>query len=230
MVQSDQPHGDAAGWYPDPAGDYDLRYHNGMRWTGDVSTDGERFVAPLVPTPNSTSQRTGTLALTAGVISLSIAWIPFVCVIGAAFGVVAITSGLRGRSAPTSRAGATVGLVTGSIALLFAAVGVWLSVVVLEAIDEYQNPGEFVTEITECVQFDGGSRASGSITNLSSGERDYVIEVEFDDGRVIDTAVDDVAPADTAMFTVEEDFRFDNLECRVSSVTGPKPFGLDIDG
>jgi hypothetical protein len=35
-----------AGWYPDPAGRYEFRYFNGLRWTQDVSVGGTRFVEP----------------------------------------------------------------------------------------------------------------------------------------------------------------------------------------
>ena len=36
----------ASGWYPDPTGRFDLRFHNGCDWTADVARDGERFVDP----------------------------------------------------------------------------------------------------------------------------------------------------------------------------------------
>jgi hypothetical protein len=49
------------GWYPDPSRRFELRYFNGQRWTGDVSTHGNRMIdpagavlsppAPTVPTP-----------------------------------------------------------------------------------------------------------------------------------------------------------------------------------
>lgn len=32
------------GWYPDPTRRYEFRYHNGQRWTADVSVHGQRFV------------------------------------------------------------------------------------------------------------------------------------------------------------------------------------------
>ncbi len=34
----------APGWYPDPTRRYEFRYHNGQRWTADVSVHGQRFV------------------------------------------------------------------------------------------------------------------------------------------------------------------------------------------
>ena len=39
--------GSSPGWFPDPTGRYEFRYHNGQRWTNDVSVDGERYVDPI---------------------------------------------------------------------------------------------------------------------------------------------------------------------------------------
>ena len=33
-----------SGWYPDPAGRFELRFHNGEVWTADVASGGRRFV------------------------------------------------------------------------------------------------------------------------------------------------------------------------------------------
>jgi hypothetical protein len=35
------------GWYPDPFRRFELRYFNGQRWTGDVSTHGNRMIDPV---------------------------------------------------------------------------------------------------------------------------------------------------------------------------------------
>lgn len=35
-----------AGWHPDPAGRYQHRYHDGTRWTDQVSTDGRQSSDP----------------------------------------------------------------------------------------------------------------------------------------------------------------------------------------
>ena len=35
------------GWYPDPMQRFEFRFHNGTVWTGDVSTNGVRYVDPL---------------------------------------------------------------------------------------------------------------------------------------------------------------------------------------
>lgn len=41
-----------AGWYPDPAGLYELRYFDGAMWTEHVSTSGRQSVSPLGAPPS----------------------------------------------------------------------------------------------------------------------------------------------------------------------------------
>jgi hypothetical protein len=53
----------AAGWFPDPTGRFEFRYHNGERWTNDVSVDGERYVDPVgITTPGSVPAASGPAA------------------------------------------------------------------------------------------------------------------------------------------------------------------------
>ena len=40
-----------AGWYPDPAGRHEHRYHDGVAWTDHVADDGVAGIAPMPPTP-----------------------------------------------------------------------------------------------------------------------------------------------------------------------------------
>lgn len=234
----DRSAGDAAGqntagWHPDPFGEYDLRYHNGVRWTGDVSRDGERFVAPAPLTsgidPAPTNQRIGTVALTAGVVALTISWVPFVCVIGTVLAIVAIVAGVKGRRIPRASGSATAGIVTGAAALLISVGGIWLSVVLVQAVARFEDPGAHQVSLDECVEVDGVTRASGTITNDESGDRSYVVTVEFVPGRTGEVEVDDLAPQESRAFVLEEDLRFDELDCSVTKVTGPHPFGIDLD-
>jgi len=37
------------GWWPDPLGRHEHRYHDGSRWTDHVSDDGVTSVSPLTP-------------------------------------------------------------------------------------------------------------------------------------------------------------------------------------
>jgi Protein of unknown function (DUF2510) len=220
---------DVAGWYPDPVGDHDLRYHNGVRWTGDVSTDGQRFVAPLVPPTDPTPRRTGTLALVAGIIAVAIAWIPFVCAVGIVFAVVAIVSGLRCRRDRAAHGAAIAGIVTGLAALLLAAVGTWLSFAIVREVIAFEDPGRHAIALDECVRVDDVTRASGTIENLEDDERSYVVTIDFEPGESGQVEVDDVGPGEVREFAIEEALRFPELNCTIVEVTGPFPFGIDID-
>ena len=82
------------GWYADPSGRFEYRFHNGSTWTADVSSGGQRFVDPLgrSPTPpasvlprahdrrNATAWRSAVDVL--GIVAISIAWMPFIVVVG----------------------------------------------------------------------------------------------------------------------------------------------------
>ena len=212
------------GWYPDPAGVHELRYHNGQIWTGDVSTDGERRVAPLPTAP--THERTGTLALVLGVIAMCIGLIPFVCVAGMGAALAAIVIGVRRRRIPSASGAANAGIVTGTVGLLFAVAGIWLSIVVVRAVDDYDDPGPHDSVIEECAEVDGVTRATGSITNQDDRTRSYTVVVAFDADRTADTEVDDVAAGETVEFVVNENYRFSELDCSIDSVKGPRPFGI----
>src|SRR5437763_14149169 len=84
-------------WYPDPTHRFEYRYHNGLMWTGDVSVDGKRFLDPLQQSaPPRRTGRPGGKAMAAFVLalgSLLLGWVPFLCVLGAAAAVLAITFG-----------------------------------------------------------------------------------------------------------------------------------------
>jgi hypothetical protein len=226
-VQDDRSVGYAAGWYPDPVGVHELRYHNGQSWTGDVSTDGVRHVSPIPAAPDSNP--TGTAALVLGIVSLCIGWIPFLGIVAFGTSIAAVTIGLRRRRFPRARGAANAGLVSGLAGFVFAIGGTWFAFVIIDAVERYEDPGPYATELVECTEVDGVTRAHGSISNLDDGTRRYTIEVTFDGDRSETVEVADVAPGDTASFVVEQNLRFDELVCEVISVKGPRPFGLETD-
>lgn len=221
--------GSSPGWYPDPAGQHELRYHNGQRWTGDVSTDGTRHVSPLGDNDGSPSASgpSGTLALVLGLVSMAVGWIPFVSVGAAGMAIAAIVIGLRRRHRPNARGASQAGIVTGAVGLLFACLGTWFTVVLVGAINRYEDPGDYRIDDLTCIEIDDVTRASGTITNLEAGSRSYTVEISFDGERSETTEIDDVAGGASQSFVVDEDFRFDDLVCEVSSVNGPRPFGID---
>lgn len=217
--------GSSPGWYPDPGGQHELRYFNGVSWTGDVSTDGERHVSALPPPDGH--RRSGKAPLVLGIVAVCIAWIPFVSVIGAGIAIVAIVIGLRRRRWPEARDAANVGIVTGGVALVLAVAGTWLAVIVLREVSRFDDPGPYDLGDLMCQEVDGVTRARGSITNRDDESHGYTIEMTFDGERSGTATVDDVAPGASASFVIDEDFRFDDLACEITSVNGPFPFGID---
>lgn len=222
--------GSSPGWYPDPGGEYDLRYHNGVDWTGDVSTDGRRHVAPLgrLSAVSDVSPASGSAPLVLAIIALCIAWIPFVSIVAAGIAVVAIIVGVRRRGDPRARNASNAAIVTGAAALALSVAGTWLGVLVLGEVQRYEDPGPYDVSDVACTESDAGTRAAGSIANRSDTSRSYTIEVTFDGEHTVSTEVDDVAPGSVMSFAVVEDLRFDDLRCAVDAVNGPLPFGLDV--
>jgi hypothetical protein len=243
------------GWYPDPSGRFEARFHNGQSWTADVSTDGQRFVDPLGTTPpqpgatpvrpsykSSTQQgnnKPATAAMVLGIIALAVGWMPFIVVLGVIAAVLALvlgTVGLRhSKTSGTGRSFALTGLITGAAGLAVCVIGVALSVVVLNAIDRYENPNEHSASVMSC-NLDGTTATlTGEISNLAEREADYSIRVAFvrpgTDNAQHSTriSVSDVAPGETVTFEVDREVALDEIDCIIRSVDGPLPFGLEID-
>ena len=226
-----------SGWYPDPAGRYELRFHNGEVWTADVSTGGQRYIDRL---PIEPSRRAGNgvavAAMVCGIASVVVGWIPFVVAIGLAAAIVAIVLGIVGlRRSRTSGAGqgfAVTGIITGSVGVLASVVGVVLSVVVVRELNAFFNPGPVDGELTECIVDGNDVVVRGVVENQSRRERDYSVLVEVDAGSVERDHrfdVDDVPAGERAEFTGR--FRAGglqgDLDCSIRSIDGPVPFGLE---
>ena len=95
-----------SGWYPDPTGRFEYRYHNDRHWTADVSTNGQRYVDPLptpvagpatgiaapaaAPPPDGGGNGTAIASMVCGIVALVIAWLPFIGVIGLVAAVVGL--------------------------------------------------------------------------------------------------------------------------------------------
>lgn len=236
-----------SGWHPDPSGQHEFRYHNGTDWTADVADDGERFVDPLPlvgATPGSAApkqpNRAATASLALGVTALALAWLPFVFVIGGVSAVLALVFGTIGfrRSTPSGsgRSRAIAGLLTGGTGLVLVALGAFLTVALSDAVDDYENPGEYELGDVECSDDGSAWTASGTIENLTDHARSYLLTVDFvrpgtDNAQARSRiSVDDVPVGGTAPFEVRRQVSLDDVECRVSQVDGPAPFGIDLGG
>jgi hypothetical protein len=221
-----------AGWNPDPTGEHEFRYHNGTEWTGDVATDGIRHVTaiPDLSTPRFPQRRdprSGTVAMVFGILSMSIGWIPFVCFVALFFGGVGVVVGLRRRRFESARGSATVGIVTGFVGILLSFVGIWLSIVLVQTVADFEDPGPYRVELTDCSEVGGVTRATGEIANLDTDERTYTIEVSFDGETSGEAVIADVPAGEQRTFLIDENLRFDDLECEVLAVKGPRPFGIE---
>ncbi len=248
---SDTSSGGRPGWYPDPIGRFEFRYHNGERWTADVSVAGSRYVDPYgtsgqTPPPGwtPTTERhparvPAILAFVLLLVGVLTSWVPFVFVIGAVctvagipLGIVALrriaASGTRARS---GRGLAIAALALAPVAIGMAVVGVILTRITVRELDEYREPGPVDTAITSCVLNGEIAEAAGTITNLSQDERDYVIRFHFLDGVVLvhesNLHVGPVAPGGTLEWSESATVGEIDLECDIADVNGPLPFGVD---
>jgi hypothetical protein len=235
-----------SGWYRDPSGRYELRFHNGQMWTADVATGGRRFVDHLpVEPPRRRGNGLAVAAMVCGITGLTIAWIPFIGVVGVASAVVGVVLGIialrrstESRRAPAGgsdrRGFAMTGVITGGLGILAGGLGVWFSVVLYRAIDEFQHPGPNDAELAPCVtDSDGLVTIDGSVRNLSDDEQSYSVRIEITDrsrDRRQRISLDDVPPGETREFhSTERVTAGSDASCRIVSVDGPLPFGIEID-
>jgi hypothetical protein len=240
----------AAGWYPDPSGRFEARFHNGSAWTADVSTDGQRFVDPLGTAPPSSTSQSGqpaerarnkpaTAAMVLGIVALAVGWMPFIVVLGAIAAVLALifgTVGLRQSGATgAGRAYALTGLITGAVGLALCAIGVALSILVFDAIDSYENPSANTASVTSCELVGTTATLTGEISNLADREADFSVQVAFvrpgtnNAQHTTRVPVNDIAPGETVVFTVDREVSLADIDCIIRGVDGPLPFGLEID-
>ncbi len=238
--------GPPPGWFPDPLGRYDHRWFNGRTWTADVALEGRRYVdpAPLsvgwggagpMPRPPEPSRTLAVLALVAGIVALTTAWMPFLVVLGvlaavAALVLAAVARRRIARQMASGRTAGTVGLVLGVLALVVSPVGVILTRAAWHELERFAEPGRLRVELGACGPDGGG----GTIQNRERDVRHYVVVVSLRDDRGhIDreyVRVDAVAPGEVRTWSFTGPARVEgSLSCRVSQVTGPYPFGLRPD-
>lgn len=226
-----------SGWHADPAGRYELRFHNGQVWTADVSTGGQRFLDRLpIDPPRRAGNGLAVASMVCGITSLTIGWIPFVGLLGIPAAIVAIVLGIvalrRSNAGAPKRGFAITGLTTGGLGLVAAAIGVWLSVLVVQIIDEYNDPGPVDAELAPCVVDDSGLvTIEGTLRNLGNNEQTYSVLIEVNGlrtDRLERVTVPGVEPGESVSFTTTSRVdRGDEPSCRIASVDGPLPFGLD---
>jgi Protein of unknown function (DUF2510) len=243
-----------SGWYPDPMGRFEYRYHNGQAWTADVSTGGRRYVdplsaagppgAPFAPPGTgaaSPARRAGNgialAGMVCGIVSLVIGWLPFVGLIGLVAAVVglglSIPGLLRGRETGERKGFAIAGVVTSSAGILLGGLGIVFTVLLWRAVERFESPGAHSQQVECTVDDTGFVVARGGITNDSGRSRDYSVLVRLTADERHRVVVDDVAPGATGSFTVRSDEArhsdVDAAACGIVEVNGPVPFGLEPD-
>lgn len=213
----------APGWYPDPTGRHDHRYHNGLRWTGDVASNGRRYVdhvdaatfaaaAAEFARPRPTAQAGGarnapaTASLVLGIVAVTIGWLPFVAVIGVALATAAAASSLAGRRrAAATGVGhgfAAAGLLLAALGFVSTIVGFFLTGVFIDAVERYEQPAAHTVEVTSCVRAGERVVVEGTISNDDDDDTaSFAIRVELEIGDVRPRRrliqVDDVEPGAT---------------------------------
>lgn len=230
----------AAGWYPDPNGRFELRFHNGTTWTADVSNGGTRFVDPLgLAPPTPTTNPLATASLVIGIVAVMTAWLPFVVAVGLVTAPVAIGLGIAGirRSGPSNvgRDRALAGSILGVTAFGAAIIGVLLTILVVNAYRDYTDPAAHEITVISCEII--GSRASmvGELTNLSDRDAEFSVRVGFfrtgndDPLTTRRIEVGEVAAGDTVTFDAQRQVDMDDVDCAVVDVNGPLPFGVALD-
>ena len=235
-----------SGWYPDPTGRFEYRYHNDHHWTADVAANGQRFLDPLPPpgppgavppSPPRAGEGGGNgiavAAMVCGIVAITIAWIPFLGILGLIAAIVALAMGIpavvRSRVSGQRRGMAIAGVVTGSIGVLLGVLGIVFSVVLVRAVQRFDDPGPLAFELRSCVEEDGDFVATGEVENRSGSTRDYTVLVRLGPGVRDRVEVDNVPPGRAAEFVARERASGGGPDCRVESVDGPIPFGLDPD-
>ena len=228
-----------SGWYPDPTGRFEYRYHNDRVWTADVASGGRRFVDQLpVPRSGPPAERGGNglavAGMVCGVVAVVIAWVPFVAVLGlitATVGLALSIPGLaRSRETGSRRAFAIAGIVTSACALVLGVLGVVLTVALVRAIDRFDDPGPYDARLTTCTAQGGEIVATGQVENLGDDTQTYSVLVRLAPDALERVVVEDVPAGATADFEARErSFTGGEPECRILAVDGPPPFGLDPD-
>jgi hypothetical protein len=232
-----------SGWYPDPTGRFEYRYHNDDRWTGDVATNGQRFVDPL-PTPGPSSpppvatgprgdQGNGfaVASMVCGIVALVIAWIPFLGIIGLIAAIVGLALSVpamrRSRPSGSRRGFAIAGVVTSAIGVALGVLGIVLSAYLVRAIDRFDDPGPHDAAVTSCGEDGRAVVAEGRVTNRSDSTQDYSVHVRLGPSGRDWVTVEDVPAGGTGEFTARVVGSFSDDACEIVAVRGPVPFGLD---
>jgi hypothetical protein len=226
-------------------GRFEYRYFNGVQWTSDVAINGQRYVdAPIGTLTQQLPAKSPPrgLAITSmimGIAAVAIGWVPFVFVIAAVAAIAAIIFGILGlrnarRHDGYGRGFAVTGLILAPVGLMVCVGGFFFTQAVVREFRDFIEPGPHELVVDQpCTLDQGRATVNGTIRNLDDREHDYRIFVDFDDNdgasESSTVAVRNVAAGETAPWSSSVGFDGDTVECTVSDVFGPVPFGIDQD-
>jgi hypothetical protein len=173
-----------------------------------------------------------------GIVSVVLGWLPVVFAIAVVLAVLAITFGIvgmrRSRATGRRRGFAIAGVVTGALGIPIAVIGLIFTIAVFSAIDRYENPPESTSSIESCEVEAGRARAEGELRNDGTRSSRFTIHVRFrsqPSGITIErlATVPSTAPGQTSEFAVNQFLSAEFVECEITGVYGPLPFGLELD-
>ena len=168
--------------------------------------------------------------------SLLVAWVPFLFVGAAGGAVVAGVFGLLALRAMRHTGGhgrrfAVAGVVIAPLALALCVVGALLTVKVVREVERFTQPGRYaLVQNLPCSVSGTTVTLTGTIRNLENDPREYSLTVDFLSGSSVEKKVtvdiDPVAPQFESGWISTAFVTGSNITCRVSNVTGPRPFDL----
>lgn len=225
----DGPNG-AGGWHPDPTGRFELRWHNGSSWTGDVATHGQRFLDPLAANAPASGDRNGraVASFVIGLVCVAMAWVPFVFAAAAVASVAGLALGVLALRHPArlGRAMAVWGVVLSAAAIAALPAGWVLSMRVIDRLEAGSSPGPYEISIDDCDTARFSITLHGTITNRDDEPHGYDITVHYSvDGSLVASdrvATSTVQPGSSAPFVTIADHRVADgrvAECSIAEVS-----------
>jgi hypothetical protein len=226
-------------------GRFEYRYFNGVQWTPDVAINGQRYVDSPIgqmgqqPRAARPSRAKAITSFVTALSAVAVGWLPFVFVLGVAAVVVAIVFGVLGLKAATRNDGhgrsfAIAGLALSPLAIAACVGGFFFTRAVVREFRDFIEPGPNELFVGQpCTLADGRATFNGTIHNLDDHEHDYRILVDFNDTRAgtdsrSDTVtVRNVGAGQTAPWSSSVSFDGTAVECEVTDVFGPAPFGVE---
>ena len=224
-------------------GRFEYRYFNGVEWTSDVAVNGQRYVdAPISQLMEQVPKRRpprgiAVASFITGASAVALGWVPFIFVLAVAAAIAALVLGILGLQSASRNDGygrgfAVTGLVLAPVALVVCVGGFFFTRAVVREFRDFIEPGPHELVVDQpCSLENGSATVTGTIRNLDDRQHDYRIFVDFDDNsgqsRSSTVAVLDVNPDETAPWSSSVAFDGDTVECTVTDVFGPPPFGID---